>query len=408
MPAAALTRATLAAALIACLALPAAAQKPDARKLVSGEVNAFALDLYGRLAAAEDGNFFVSPYSISAAMALPMLGAGGQTSAEIRAAMHYPEFDSQLHTGMGRLEKSIDSRAVPDTLDLSTANALWAAKSLEISRRYLAHLDRFYGAGLERAGFRSDPETERVRINSWVEDQTRGRIRDLFPAGTITPETRLVVANAIYFKGLWAMPFDTDQTETASFTTADGTVDTDLMHTTADLGYAETDDWQLLELPYLGGDIAMLVMLPRASGGLGAVEEDLAALTVDSLADAVDRRGYRVDVFLPRFTMEYAATLNDVLQQMGMVQAFTPDADFSGLSEKERLMIDLVMHKAFVDVTEEGTEAAAATGIGMKITSVEPPRTSVTFRADHPFVFFIYDRGTGTVLFMGRLMNPAA
>lgn len=405
MPAIALTL-----ALVAAVATPAAARKANVRKLAAEGVNAFALDMYTQLAADSDDNLFFSPYSISAAMALAMLGAGSATAVEIRTAMHYPQFDSQLHAGMARLERAINREAIPDTLDLSSANALWIDESFELGKRYRTHLDQFYGAGLERADFMHAPGEARGRINAWVEKQTHDRIKDLFPEGSILPETRFVIANAIYFKGLWAVPFDPDLTETVPFALAGGDqVDTDMMHLDAGLGYAETDDYQLLELPYLGGDLKMDVVLPRDPGRFDTVEQALVAGTIDDLTAGIDYDGYHVDVFLPRFTMDYSVVLNDALEKLGVQRAFSDEADFSGLSEKEKLKIDIVVHKAFVEVTEEGTEAAAATGITMKITSViKPARKNVTFRADHPFVYLIRDRRTGVVLFMGRMMNPAS
>ena len=401
----------IAALVLVAALLPATlahAQGRSARKVnpvVPGN-NAFAFDLYRELTQGE-GNVFFSPYSISTAVALAMLGAGGETALEIRRAMRYPEHDTDLHGGMAHLIRTLDTQAGRDSLELRTANALWADDSLAVTRRYQTHLQRFYKVGIERTSFATAPDAARVRINDWVAEATADKIRDLMPSGSITPETQLVLANAVYFRAAWAHAFPKNDTKTAAFTRTDGgRVDVPMMNARRSFPYAETDVYQAVELPYKGDHLAMLVVLPKTDHTLADVEGGLTGDAIDSLVAGLDARAYDVDTFLPRFRVTYSRTLNHALVNLGMAGAFQDDANFRGISEETDLKISQVVHKAYVDVTEEGTEAAAATGITMIPTSASRPKTPITFRADHPFVFLIRDRETGAILFVGRVVDP--
>ena len=374
-------------------------------KLVMGNT-AFGMNLYGELKG-EAGNLFLSPFSISTALGMCAAGARGKTLEEMTRVLRLPP---EAHAGFGALVKSLNEETDPKKrgFTLSTANALWAQKGYPWKPEYKKLVATDYAAGLFDLDFISAAEAARGTINAWVEKETNQKIKDLLPQGTITPDTRLVLTNAIYFKGDWVDPFKKEQTKDLPFTTSGGkTVQAPLMHRVGGYRYAENDSFQTLDLPYNGKRISMTVILPRKADGLAAVEKELTAEKLDATLKTL-RFEKTVHVHLPRFKVEKSFTLNKPLIAMGMKSAFM-GADFSGMHDgKEQLDITAVVHKAFVDVNEEGTEAAAATGVVVGLTSAGPPPTPKHFKADHPFLFLIRDNKTGSVLFVGRLENPKA
>jgi serpin B len=319
--------------------------------------------------------------------------------------LHLPD---NAHAAFGTVLKSLNEE--PDAkkrgFALTTANALWAQKGYPWKPEYKTLVTTAYGAGLFDLDFISAAEEARGTINTWVQKETKDKIKDLLPRGTVTRDTRLVLTNAIYFKGDWQDPFKKEATKDLPFTPADGkTVDAPLMFRMGGYNYAETDAFQVLDLPYTGRRISMTVILPRTADGLPAVEKEL---TGDKLAATLKTLRFekQVHVHLPRFKTEKSFTLNEPLKALGMRAAFA-GADFSGMhTGKEQLDITAVVHKAFVDVNEEGTEAAAATGAVVGVTSAAPPPKPKYFKADHPFLFLIRDHKTGSVLFLGRVENP--
>jgi len=387
-----------------------AAQRPaqpaaDWARLVAGNT-AFGMDLYGQLKE-EQGNLFLSPFSISTALGMCAAGARGKTLDEMVKVLHLP---ADAHSGFGAVIKSLneESDAKKRGFVLSTANALWAQKGYPWKAEYKKFVATDYSAGLFDLDFISAAEASRGTINAWVEKETNQKIKNLLPQGTVTSDTRLVLTNAIYFKGDWTDPFKKEQTKDLPFTTADGKkTDAPLMHRVGGYLYAENDGFQVLDMPYTGRRVSMTVVLPRKADGLAAVEKDLTAEKFAATLKTL-RFEKQVHVHLPRFKVEKSFMLNQPLQALGMKAAFR-GADFSGMhTGGEQLDISAVVHKAFVDVNEEGTEAAAATGIVVGTTSVAPPPQPKYFKADHPFLFFIRDNKTGSVLFMGRLENPKA
>jgi serpin B len=377
----------------------------DVAAVVKGNTE-FALNLYGKLRA-HSGNLFCSPYSISTALAMTYAGARGQTAAEMARALDFTLDPGRLHPAFGALQQQLIQGSGPKHgYQLNVANALWGQQNFGFLPDFLNLTRRDYGAGLREIDFTTDPEAARRVINTWVEQQTHDRIKDLLPQGLLTTDTRLVLTNAIYFKGFWAEQFKKAQTRPEPFKLAGGgQVQTPLMHRTSHFKYLDGGDFQALELPYKGKDLSMVVLLPKKVNGLSALE---GKLTEANLAGWLGRMQPReVQVALPRFKMTRAFNLNKVLESLGMRQAFTPGgADFSGMSgtNGRRLFIQAVVHKAFVDVNEEGTEAAAATGVAVALTSAAP--RAVDFRADRPFVFLIRDNRSGSLLFLGRLTNP--
>ncbi|MBN2127964.1 MAG: serpin family protein [Sedimentisphaerales bacterium] len=389
----------------------------DEALVVEGN-NRFALQLYQKLRSG-DGNLFFSPYSISTALAMTYAGARGQTetqmaetlgfatSAEVLArigASGKPLTRKEFADAFGHIIKGLNARGDEAQYQLRVANALWGQKDYESLSSFTKGIEAAYGGKLQELDFVTGAEQARKTINAWVEKQTNDKIKDLISPGVLDAMTRLVLTNAIYFKGNWASQFEKDRTREAPFTLRDGEkVQVPMMNQRARFGYAETDALQVLELPYVGEELSMVILLPRETDGIDALEGDL---TAENLATWLGRiRKREVIVSVPRFKMTSKFGLASVLASMGMPLAFSRNADFSGMTGKRDLFISAVIHQAYVDVNEEGTEAAAATGVVMKLTSMGPDRTPV-FRADHPFIFMIRDAKSGSILFLGRVLNP--
>lgn len=380
-----------------------AEDKPDTAKLVAGNT-AFGCDLYGELKA-EAGNLFLSPFSISTALAMAAAGARGKTLEEMEKVLHLP---ASAPTAFGAVLKSLNDEPDPKKrgFALSTANALWAQQGYPWRPEYKKLAADDFGTGLFDVDYKANAEGARATINAWVEKETKEKIKDLLPRGSVTGLTRLVLTNAIYFKGDWQEKFKKEQTKDLPFTTADGKkTDAPLMHRVGRYLYAETDDYQVLDLPYAGNRVSMTVVLPRKPDGLPAAEKELTGEKLAAVLKGL-RPEKEVHVHLPKFKVEKSFTLNRPLKALGMKSAFA-GADFSGMhTGGEQLDISAVIHKAFVDVNEEGTEAAAATGVVIEATSAAPPPKPKYFRADRPFLYLIRDQKTGSVLFLGRLSEP--
>ncbi|MGA9062867.1 MAG: serpin family protein [Terracidiphilus sp.] len=407
---------SLLCALLAVLgsrAVPAAQPLPastgsrsaDQAEAVSGS-NAFAVDLYAQLRS-QPGNLFFSPESISTAFAMAYAGARGQTAAEMQHVFHFTLPPERLHPAMGALLTAMNAQH--KDYELRVADALWAQQDANFLPSYLNLVQTDYGAGFHRVNFKTSPDAVRATINQWVEKQTNDKIQNLIGPGVLTPATRLVLTNAIYFKGDWLDPFDNGATQKEEFhLSATQWVMASLMHRTGSYRYYDGGTFQALELPYAGNELSMVVLLPKDIGGLPALEKAFtAAATGDWLGKLapVDK----VILTLPRFTMTQQFELSAALSTMGMPQAFADSADFSGMTGKPDFTISAAIHKAYVEVNEQGTEAAAATSIVMRATAMRqefPAPPPIVFRADHPFLFMIRDTGTGAVLFLGRVADP--
>ncbi len=365
------------------------------RQAVSTANNKFAIDFYKTLDKGE--NIFYSPYSISTAVAMTYEGAKGNTKTEMKNVFYFPE-DSSLRNGNAAIYNIINKK--DKNYSLSTGNALWAEKTYSFLPDYFSTIEQFYGGRVVNMDFINDAENSRLAINKWVEEQTNNRIKDLIPAGVIDPMTRLVLTNAIYFKGKWENEFNVTNTEKMDFSAKSGTVKADMMYQNEDFNYFENDKMKMLEMDYAGDDLSMLVLLPKDK--LDDIE--LTAENLNSWKNGM--REQEVNVYFPKFKVETEYELVENLQEMGMKDAFVGGtADFSGMTGNKDLYIGAVIHKAFVEVNEEGTEAAAATAIVMKATSIGPMETK-EFKADHPFIFIIQEKTTGDILFIGTLENP--
>jgi serine protease inhibitor len=373
----------------------------DELRAVAQSNNDFGFDLYKHLQERE-GNLFFSPASISTALAMTYAGAGGETKKQMGDVLHFDRPNSETISGFSTLTSILNSDEPGYRLNM--ANRLWAQKGHRFEQPFLTITRERFKAELEPLDFAESEEARRA-INSWVEKQTSGKIQDLIGPGVLNSMTRLVLTNAIYFKGAWQEPFWKDATKDAPFRFAkDKQVYVPMMRITEDFGYAESDTVDLLELPYGGNEISMVILLPKDVDGLSKLEAQLTPETVRSWTSKLRNR--KVQVYFPKFKMTSEFTLSDTLRTMGMPLAFSNQADFSGISADEALKISEVVHKAFVDVNEEGTEAAAATGVILAPTSAISPTKPPVFRADHPFVFLIRDNRTGAVLFLGRIVNP--
>lgn len=389
--------------LVMAMALGTSIAESEENNLHEGN-NTFAMDLYSKLSTA-DGNIFFSPYSISTALAMTYVGARGETAIQMRDTLHFRLPVDELPGAFAAFEKSLHRSQREGGYELSVANSIWGQSGYTFLEEFLNTLENSFKAPLRTVNFRREAELARQKINTWVADKTNDRIQDLIGPGALTPLTRLVLCNAIYFKGDWASQFDEDNTETKPFRTASGEeVEIPLMNQKIECLYGENDDLQLLQLPYVGNDISMLVILPKKPGTLEEIEAQLDYGKLKSITRYMHRR--EVDVFLPRFKLETEFSLGGTLADMGMPNAFGGAADFSGMDGTKELLISAVLHKAFVEVNEEGTEAAAATAVVMRLTSVMP-QVPVSFKADHPFIFMIRDNDTGAILFMGRILDPS-
>lgn len=386
--------------LLAALPAFSAAPAPDRAAMVDGNTR-LACDLYEKLRLGNEGrNLFFSPFSISTALAMTYSGAAGETESQMAAALHFTLPEQQLHPAFSAL---LDDLRSSEEYELAIANRLWGQKGYPFRKEFLAGIEARYRGGFEEVDYRNDADEARGIINRWVEAETRGKIRDLLQKPDIRPLTRLALTNAIYFKGKWGARFDPRNTVSGQFALQDGTaVPVPLMTQKGTFPYLRGKDFEMLELPYAGGRLSMLVLLPNRGVTLGRVEAQLSPERLRSWRSGMEETDVRL--FLPRFRTAARFELNAPLHSLGMKDAFDEDrADFSGIMGKKDLYVSKVIHKAFVDVNEEGTEAAAATAVVLSTKSIG---MEVRFRADRPFVFAIVDRESESVLFLGRLMNP--
>jgi serpin B len=379
----------------------------DLAMLVNGNSD-FAFDLYQALNK-EDDNIFYSPYSISLALAMTYAGARGETEQQMADTLHFILSQDRLHPAFNSLDIELSQRGEGaqgkdgEGFRLNIVNAIWGQKDYEFLTTFLDTLAENYGAGLRLLDFISAPEESRLTINNWASDQTEGRIEDLIPQGLINEFTRLVLTNAIYFNAAWQYPFSEDITGDGAFYLLDGgEVTVPMMRQTESFGYAEGEGYQAVELPYDGSELSMVILLPQA-GQFEMFEDLLDTQRVDTIVNDLAQRP--VILAIPKFEFESDFSLKESLAGMGMPVAFSGDADFSGMTGNRDLFIADVVHKAFVSVDEAGTEAAAATAVVMTVSAV--PGTPVKVTIDHPFIFLIRDIDTGTILFVGRVVNPS-
>lgn len=380
--------------------------------VVAAENNAFALDLYQQLRT-QPGNLFYSPFSISEALAMAWAGSNGGTQTDMVAALRHTLSQDRVHPAMNAIDLALASRghdakgADGGAFRLNIANALWGQIGYTFQQPFLDTLGSNYGAGLHILDFIKQPDASRTLINTWVSDRTEDRIKDLLPEGSVTPDTRLVLTNAVYFNAAWFNPFDAKNTKPATFTKRDGsTVQVPTMAGSFELSYGAGDDYAAVSLPYDAGqmegyELEMVLVLP--SGSLDDFEASLDSTKVHDIVKSLGT--YDVTITMPKFKIESQFSLADALGKLGMKSAFDPaQADFSKITATDKLYITDVVHKAWVDVDEAGTEAAAATGVVFGDTAAPELRE---IHLDHPYLFFIRDIQTNTILFVGRVDDPS-
>lgn len=392
---------------------------PDAthaelRQVVDGNT-AFALDLYHKLIEGQDqdGNIFLSPYSISLAMAMAYAGARGETADQMAETLHFTLPQERLHSAFDALDLAISARAETEGIELSTANAFWGQLGHPFLQGYIDLLAGYYGTEVRLMDFQTTPEPCREEINDWVSEKTQGKIEELLPPGSVNPLTKLVLTNAIYFKGTWKWQFDPDLTGERPFTLLDGSQVMVPMMEQGEVWLPYTEGsldglgYQAVELPYVGEELSMVILLP-APEWLGEeftaekFKEFERKLSPEWLKETLEGlETWEVDLVMPKFSFTWGFDLSDALSRLGMPLAFSAQADFSGMDGMRDLFINGIYHKAFVKVDEEGTEALGATGTTMVRAA------PYEFQVNHPFIFLIRDRETGAILFLGRVLNPA-
>ena len=383
---------------------PHAAQSGQVKSVVDGNT-AFALDLYSQFKTSP-GNLFFSPYSISTCLAMTYAGARGDTESQMAQVFHFPKDQAGLHSSFGEFQRRLKEASKQKDIELSIANALWSQKGHTFIPGFLNITKSQYQANVNQTDFKTGADAAAGEINRWVAQETKDKIKDILPPGSLNDLTRLVLANAIYFKGAWAKRFDKPATFMQAFHVSTASqVDAPLMHHLDKVLYMETSDFQAVELPYSSNEFSMVILLPRQVAGYGQLENRLSPQFLNRTL--AQMKAQEVEIFLPRFKLESAFDLNATLAKMGMTDAFGDKADFSGIDGTRLLYISGVFHKAWGEVNEEGTEAAAATAVAMTSSAVikQPPPPPI-FRADHPFIFVIRHTRSGSVLFLGRLVDP--
>jgi serine protease inhibitor len=384
----------------------------DVTILVKGN-NAFAIDLYDQLRH-QEGNLFFSPYSISTALAMTYLGARGETASEMAMVFYFTLEQEHLHPAFAALMADFNMGGKNSGYQLNIANRLWGQQEFHFLDTFIQATQEYYNAALALLDFMRATEEARCTINTWVAQQTQEKIQNLITEGILTEDTQLVLTNAIYFKGNWKSQFDPLETYEQPFTIAPHEqVNVPMMHQGGAFRYASLADLEMLELPYVGDRLCMVILLPRKLEGLAQLEKQMTSTNLEKWLSSLCLTK-KLFIWLPKFKLTSEFMLNQALSEIGMQLAFdaekadftgmtTAEADLSNLSEEQRLYISAVIHKAFVDVNEEGTEAAAATAVVMTrgISS-----DSHFFRADRPFIFLIRDIQSNSILFLGRVLNP--
>ena len=366
--------------------------------------NDYAMDLYDQVRSNSVGkNIFFSPFSVSSALAMVYAGARGNTKTQMETSLKLSSVNGNVHGGFRQLFTAFNDHT--NKYKLSVANALFGRKEYPFQQAYINLVGHNYFSLVKSLDFVSKPEPSRLYINQWVASHTNQKIKNLFAKGTISPLTALVLVNAIYFKGLWKLPFEKKSTKTDTFfLSASNTRKTRMMNVEEQFNYAEVSNLncKILELPYTGDEISMYILLPNTNNGLTALESQLTFAGLNAAIASMYK--HLVGVHIPKFKMTFQVNLKGILKSMGMTDMFNSNvADLSGIDGTRNLFVSDVVHKAYIDVNEEVTEAAGATGIGVGITSVQHPKT---FNANHPFLFFIREKVTGSILFSGRVVTP--
>ncbi len=381
----------------------------QSKKIASMEsekrLNKFAFNLYNKIIDDENHNLVISPFSISTAMAMAYGGADGETKNQMSESLFFdPDMDI-FHKEFSDHVSMIENLAGED-LKFNIANGMWVQYDYPLLNSYIETIKENYGSVLHEADFKDALEKEREEINKWVEEKTEQKIKELIQEGVLCDDTQMVIVNAIYFLSKWLHEFEEELTKKREFyPEASHAVEAEFMEEEAYYKYYEDEYAQVIEIPYSGENFSMLLMLPRENMGLSDFESRLDSEIYDNYIGSLERS--KVNLYLPKFKMRFHANLEDIMKRMGMPLAFSDRADFTGMTAEDDLKIDRVIHQSFIEVDEKGTEAAASTAVTMIRKTAMPDDEKITFRADRPFNFFIKDNVSNTILFMGRVINPA-
>ncbi len=367
-------------------------------------LNTFAFNLYNEIIKNEDDNLVISPFSISTAMAMAYGGSDGETKNQMSKALCFdPDIDRFHKEFTGHVKKIEDMAG--DDLDLNIANGMWAQYDYPFLKSYIETLEEYYGSVFHKVDFTGDREKIRKEINHWVEKKTNHKITELIRKGILIEDTRLVLVNAIYFLSNWLEEFDKELTHPGKFILeGNNRVEVQFMSKDTEFKYYEDEQAQVLEIPYSDESFSMLFFLPRENIAISDFEARFNAVMYEDYVSNLKQQ--KVKLLLPKFKMRFHTNLEQILIQMGMPLAFSDRADFSVMTDEDDLKIDRVIHQAFIEVDEKGTEAAAATAVTI-IRKVSMPDDQIFFKADRPFNFIIKENKSNTIVFMGRVMNPA-
>lgn len=399
----------LSIALLGCFILCGEENTPDINRAAKDNTE-FALKIFQELSKGNE-NVFISPYSISSALAMTYAGARGNTAQQMEEALIFSLGQEMLHKAIREINSSLERFRDSKAIQLNIANSIWPQKGYAFLDTFRDLLKEYYNVEIYLTDY-SKPDAAKENINNWVAEKTSNKILNMIPPGALSPLTVLVLVNAIYFRASWETEFDADLTHEADFSVSEKlSIKVQMMNIKSKFGYASYDGYSLLSMPYHERELYMVIILPDSTDGINSLIGSLTAddlLKISALMQIVE-----VDVYIPSFKMTYEKTLNETFHALGMTEAFMPDsADLTGMYDRaksggENLFISNIRHKAFIEVSEEGTEAAAATSVEISRTSHDPGRQTFIFRADRPFLFFIKDSRTNSILFMGKLVNPA-
>ena len=372
--------------------------------LIIKGLNQFSFELFRELNQSNPEKFFLSPLSISAALAMTYAGAENTTATEMRNALNFGPQRMDFHKEYGNVLDTLSLNN--EDFEMNIANAIWVQKKYALLKKYQSLVQNAYLSESRELDFEHQGEASRLIINSWVEDKTNNRIKDLIPPNIITPDTRLILTNAVYFNAEWANPFNEKMTRKEPFYLLDGSeIPCDMMYQSYYFQYSQTAKYQILEIPYKGYDYSMIIILPKMNSGIDHLIEKIDMTVLEKHDE--NKKGEEVQVNFPKFKMDTDYSLVDPLYKMGMQEAFSTQADFSGMTGGKDLMISDIIHKAFIEVDEKKTEAAAATAVIMKLTSMPSvPIMPIEFKADHPFIFMIRHNATKAIIFMGQIIEP--
>lgn len=364
--------------------------------------NTFAFEIYAKTKK-DTGNTFMSPYSISSALAMTYAGAKTETEIQMSKVLHFSLSQKGFHKEFKTLNDSLLALNKKD-LELKIANSLWIEKDYVFLKDYLTFINAYYNSGVKKTDFKKQTEKSRLEINKWVELQTNNKIKELIKPNVLSQLTRLVIVNAIYFNGTWDKKFDKKLTQNNDFLAeGENSVSVPFMNVTEQYKYYENDNFQLLDIPYKGKTVSMIILLPKKNTGLPGIEKSLNWNNYVEYTNAMVYK--RIKISIPKFNMKSEFELKESLSDMGMPLAFGKEADFSGITGNKDLMIDKVIHKTFIKIDETGTEAAGSTAVVL-IEKSGMPQDPIEFTANHPFIFVIKDNTNNCILFIGRVSNP--